>query len=150
MTKEKLLVVGGGFIGKHLAEYAKNKDYEVFILSLNSCNDEMEDIKFLQADITELENLKEVLGDSKFDYVINTAGYVDHTEYSDGGRRVIEQHFTGVLNLVACLDKTKLKKFIQIGSSDEYGAALAPQSEDLRELPISPYSLGKTAATHFL
>ena len=39
---------------------------------------------------------------------------------------------------------------MQIGSSDEYGNATAPQNEKLREDPISPYSLGKVASTHFL
>ncbi len=150
MTKEKLLIVGGGFIGKHLAQYAKNKGYDVFILSLNSSNDAIEGINFLQADITSLENLKEILTGLDFEYVINTSGYVDHAEYSNGGRHIIEQHFTCVLNLVSCLERNKLKTFIQLGSSDEYGASPAPQSEDLRESPISPYSLGKTAATHFL
>ena len=150
MTKEKLLIVGGGFIGKHLAQYAKAKGYDVFIVSLNKWDSEIEGVNFLQADITNEESLKEILTGIDFEYVINTSGYVDHAENSNGGRHVIEQHFTGVLNLVSCLEKNKLKTFIQLGSSDEYGTSSAPQSENLRELPISPYSLGKTAATHFL
>ncbi len=150
MKKEKLLIVGGGFIGKHLAQYAKTRSYEVFVIALNSWKDEIEDINFLQADVTNLESLREVLANINFEYVINSSGYIDHTTYSKGGSVVIKQHYTGVLNLVTCLKKTGLKKFIQIGSSDEYGGAPAPQSEDLRELPFSPYSFGKTAATHFL
>jgi nucleoside-diphosphate-sugar epimerase len=150
MTKEKLLIVGGGFIGKHLAQYAKAKGYNVFIVSLNKWDSEIEGVNSLQADITNEESLKEILTGIDFEYVINTSGYVDHAEYSNGGRHIIKQHFTGVLNLVSCLEKNKLKTFIQLGSSDEYGASSAPQSENLRELPISPYSLGKTAATHFL
>jgi len=55
MKKEKLLIVGGGFIGKHLAQYAKNNEYTIFILSLNNCNDEIEDINFLQVDVTNIE-----------------------------------------------------------------------------------------------
>ena len=41
MTKEKLLIVGGGFIGKHLAQYAKAKGYDVFIVSLNKWDSEI-------------------------------------------------------------------------------------------------------------
>ena len=48
------------------------------------------------------------------------------------------------------LPRNKLKRFVQIGSSDEYGNAPAPQNEKMREQPISPYSLAKVASTHFL
>jgi nucleoside-diphosphate-sugar epimerase len=43
-----------------------------------------------------------------------------------------------------------LRSFVNIGSSDEYGRTPAPQVESQREAAISPYSLGKVAATHFL
>ena len=45
---------------------------------------------------------------------------------------------------------TSLKRFVQIGSSDEYGNLSAPQTEDMRESPISSYSLGKLASTNLL
>ena len=41
-------------------------------------------------------------------------------------------------------------RFVQIGSSDEYGNIKAPQHEESREHPISPYSIGKLASTQFL
>ena len=43
-----------------------------------------------------------------------------------------------------------IKRFVQIGSSDEYGNIKAPQQEESREHPISPYSIGKLASTQFL
>ena len=54
------------------------------------------------------------------------------------------------MNLIDCLDKERLKGFVQIGSSDEYGNALSPQRETMREMPISPYSFAKAAASHFI
>jgi nucleoside-diphosphate-sugar epimerase len=54
------------------------------------------------------------------------------------------------MNLVEYLDTAKLKGFVQVGSSDEYGSLPAPQKETMRECPISPYSIAKTAATHFV
>ena len=48
------------------------------------------------------------------------------------------------------LPRRRLKRFVQIGSSDEYGNATAPQHEDQREHAISPYSFAKVACTHFL
>jgi nucleoside-diphosphate-sugar epimerase len=63
---------------------------------------------------------------------------------------VFDVHFNGTKNLINCINKDSLRSFIQIGSSDEYGANLAPQNESQRESPISPYSFAKTTTTHFL
>ena len=48
------------------------------------------------------------------------------------------------------LDLSSLKRFVQLGSSDEYGLSPSPQEESQREKPISPYSFAKVANTHFL
>jgi len=55
-----------------------------------------------------------------------------------------------VLNLVEILDRSVLKSFVNIGSSDEYGGNVAPQVESQREMPIAPYSAGKVAITQLL
>jgi len=70
--------------------------------------------------------------------------------YSNGGSKVYDAHFTGVRNLIDCLDRSHLKGFVQVGSSDEYGNNPAPQSENQREAPISTYSSAKVASTYFL
>jgi nucleoside-diphosphate-sugar epimerase len=111
---------------------------------------DIDQIERLQADITKKEELRQVIENRKFNYVINCGGYIDHTPFQEGGGNVIEQHLLGVMNLVECIDRECLESFIQIGSSDEYGNLAAPQSEDSREGPISPYSFGKAASSHFL
>ena len=52
--------------------------------------------------------------------------------------------------MIEFLVRDRLRCFIQIGSSDEYGDATSPQHEELREKAISPYALGKVANTHLL
>ena len=52
---------------------------------------------------------------------------MDHKNFSEGGKEVFETHFSGTLNLIKSINKDTLKGFIQIGSSDEYGANIAPQ-----------------------
>jgi nucleoside-diphosphate-sugar epimerase len=69
---------------------------------------------------------------------------------TSGGQEVFTAHSQGVINLIKVVNWAGLKAFVQVGSSDEYGNAEAPQKESLREAPISPYSLGKTCATHFI
>ena len=80
---------------------------------------------------------------STYEYVINLSGYIDHHSFLEGGINVLNNHFTGVQNILQVIDWSALKRFVQIGSSDEYGGALAPQHESLRESPISSYAVGK-------
>jgi len=148
-----LLVVGGsGFIGRHLVRAAINEGYVVTVLSLHNVeNDwEIEGAKYLVADISDYGELERVLARLSFSHVVNLGGYVNHSKYRAGGRAVFDVHFIGLQNLLRWLDWDTLESFVQIGSSDEYGDAVSPQQENVRESPISPYSLGKMAAGQLL
>jgi len=148
-----LLIAGGtGFVGEHLVRGALNRGYDVSVISLHIPipSKLMNGVKYYAVNICNLNALCSVMPSNEFDYVINLSGYVDHSGYRDGGDKVIEAHFNGVVNLVDFLDWSALKNFIQVGSSDEYGGCDAPQCEDMREDPISPYSFSKVSACHFL
>lgn len=152
MSSRLLIVGGAGFIGRNLTQKAVESGLKTTVLSLNSIANDclISDVEYLQADISNSNHLGKVLEKRNFDYVINLAGYIDHSDFLNGGRGIIKTHFDGVQNLLQVLDWKNLKKFIQIGSSDEYGDQIAPQSEDVRESPISSYSAGKVFATHLL
>ncbi len=148
----RLLVLGGsGFIGHHVVRRGCELGWEVVSLGLNKpAETRMEPgVRYVVADLTRAESLM-LLKDRCFNYVVNLSGYIDHTLFKSGGRRVLGNHLQPLLNLLEYLDRTSLVRFVQIGSSDEYGNGPAPQREDQREMPISPYSLAKVAATHFL
>jgi nucleoside-diphosphate-sugar epimerase len=148
MTTHLLVVGGNGFIGSHIVQRALNMGWKVSSLGLTgNCPPGAIGIA---ADIGNAESLRTAMVGMRFEYVVNCGGYIDHAPFASGGRRLIESHFDGVLNLVESIDRRTLRRFINIGSSDEYGGAVAPQSEDIREAPISPYSLAKVASTHFL
>ncbi len=150
MTQPKILIVGGhGFIGKHVAAHALRLGWDVTSLSLQHRQNNG-DLKTISADITKFNELEQALHQKKFDYVINCGGYIHHALFSQGGLSSLESHFIGVVNLTQILDRSTLRAFINLGSSDEYGNNPAPQDESQREAPLSPYSLGKTASTHFL
>lgn len=149
----KLLIVGGsGFIGSHLAYSSVKHGYNTTVLSLNSFRNDkrIEKVNYLQADIRNLDKLKPILSKEKYSHVVNLGGYIDHSKFLNGGRDVVDAHFIGVENIVQSLDWSELKIFVQIGSSDEYGDAMAPQIETMRERPISSYSVGKLAAEQLL
>ena len=151
--RTKLLVVGGtGFIGHHLLKTVREKGWETTSVSLHKPSELrfVEGTKYFQLNLCDKERVKRCLIDQQFQYVVNLGGYIDHTFFKEGGQKVIESHFSGLLNLIESLNRDHLQRFVQIGSSDEYGNQPAPQHESYREQPISPYSAAKVAATHFL
>lgn len=152
MSVPKLLVVGGsGFIGHHVVRRGLELGWEVVSLGLNAPAPGRvhSAARYVTADLIQPGSV-EALGDKHFDYVVNLGGYIDHTLFGNGGARLIRAHFNGLLTLLEYLDRRFVQRFVQIGSSDEYGNGPAPQREHQREQAISPYSLGKVAATHFL
>lgn len=152
VNRPRLLVIGGsGFIGHHLIALAKKKKWDVTSLSMNMpvITRSIDGVDYLLCDINHYQSVTRALTD-EFDYVANLGGYIDHKALGSGGRNTFNTHFLGLLNLVDVLSSKNLKRFVHVGSSDEYGNGDAPQREDQREAPISAYSFGKTAGTHLL
>ena len=152
--KEKtLLVVGGtGFIGTALLKKANILGMKTTSLSLkNPTNTNLiEKTNYITTDTSNLKNLQKAFSELKFNYVVNLAGYINHNLISNGGFSIIESQLNLLNNLVSILNVKELIRFIQIGSSDEYGINKGPQIETRREDPISPYSLAKVINTHYL
>ena len=149
---KKLLIIGGsGFIGGHLADRSLSLGYKVDIISLNKKKNKNTNkkIKFINIDLGNLNQLKK-LNKLDYDYVVNLGGYIDHSNYSSKGNIIIDTHFNSIRIITQKLLNTKIKRFIQIGSSDEYGISDYPQKESQREAPSSAYSASKVLATHYL
>ncbi|MCW7472052.1 hypothetical protein CH354_16095 [Leptospira levettii] len=150
MAKLKLLVIGGtGFIGSHIVQKGIDSGFEVTSLSLKK-KANIDKVISIQADLSDRVSVRSILSSERYDYVIHCGGYIDHTLFQNGGLKVISDHLTSLFELVSALDRTNLKKFLYLGSSDEYGNAPSPQKEEFREDPISPYSFAKASASHFL
>jgi nucleoside-diphosphate-sugar epimerase len=152
MNTPHLLVIGGtGFIGHHLLKVAQQKGWQITSVSLSPPTEErfVDDVRYLHLDLTD-RSLVNIHLDEDFNYVVNLGGYINHKLFKDGGRNLINSHFTIIQNLLEVLPRSNLKRFVQIGSSDEYGNVITPKYENMREEPISPYSLAKVASTHLL
>ena len=148
--KKRFLVAGGrGFIGRALVR--RLLELGANVVSLDIATDfTPADSREVVADLRNPASLNAVFKDDRFDYVFNASGNIDQSRYFDGGRDVIDTHYIGTLNLLEQVYWSGLRKFVQIGSSDEYGSGSAPQSEQLRESPISPYSAAKVGVTHLI
>ena len=150
--KKKILIIGGtGFIGSKLIDFYKKKKFKIFSISLKKRDTKnYKNLKNFYFDISNKKKCINFFKKYSFDYVVNLAGYVDHRSFYTKKNNIIESHLFGTLNTILYINRSILKKYLYIGSSDEYGLNKSPQKEILREMPNSLYSFSKTASTHFL
>ncbi|SMF79519.1 NAD-dependent epimerase/dehydratase family protein [Candidatus Pelagibacter sp. HIMB1321] len=132
--KKKILVIGGtGFLGSHVCNEAIKKKYKVISVSTKKTEfKSIKDVKYITCDITNINAINKKLN-FDVDFVVNFGGYVDHTNKN----KTYKSHFLGCKNLVNFYEKRKIKKFIQIGSSLEYGKTRSPHKEKIAIQKIS-------------
>ena len=149
MSKKILITGATGFIGYHLAKYCLKLNWSVTSISTKKPikTRKLKNVKYLICDLYNKNELNKKLS-LDFDYVVNLAGYVDHSNRD----RTIKRHYIGCKNLSTILLNTKIKKFIQVGSSIEYGKIRSPQLENKnnKQRTFSAYGEAKLKSTKFL
>ena len=149
MNKKKtLLILGGtGFIGYHLAGKALKKGWKVTSISARAPKKLrfLSKVSYLICDINNKKKLKKTIS-KEFTYVVNLAGYVDHSNK----RKTFNSHYVGCKNLVEIFLKFTPQSFVQMGSSLEYGKSKSPQKETINCQPLSTYGRAKFLASKYL
>ena len=147
MKKNILIIGGSGFIGYHLAKSCLKLKWNVTSISLHKPkkNRKLKGVNYLIIDISKKKALFK-LKKYKFQYVVNLGGYVNHVNELE----VKKYHFLAVKNLYEYFKFKKIKKFIQVGSSAEYGKSKMPQKETFKCRPIGIYGKYKLKASNFL
>ena len=149
--KKKILIIGGtGFLGYHLAKKCLLKKWDVTSISTNIPQKKrfLPKVKYLILDITKKKLILKKIK-SNYDFVVNFGGYVNHNEKL----KTYKSHYIGCKNLADIFKDSKIKLFIQIGSSVEYGNLKSPQKEDSKtnvNKLKSTYGKAKLMATNYL
>jgi nucleoside-diphosphate-sugar epimerase len=146
--KENILIIGGtGFIGQNLLNGLSQNKYSLFSLSKKKINNKkrLKNVNYIFCDITKFKDLKKKIN-YRFDHVVNLSGYVDHSKKKQN----ITCHYLGSKNLIDIFKNKKIKTFLQIGSSLEYGNAPSPQKEVSNCKPKGSYGLSKLKASKYL
>ena len=147
MSKKILITGGTGFIGFHLSKKCLSLGCSVTSLSTQSPKPQkkLKRVKYLKIDITNKNKLSKI--NKNFDYIVNLAGYVDHTNKP----KTMKSHYIGCKNLSNFFLNSKMKKFVQIGSCIEYGKIESPQKEiKQNKKTFSIYGKAKLLSTIFL
>jgi len=147
---KKILITGGtGFIGYNLAKKCLKLNWSVTSLSSKKPKKlrKLKKVNYLICDISDRKKLKKKIK-TNYDYVVNLAGYVDHSHKL----KTMKSHYNGCKNISSLFLKTKIKKFIQIGSCVEYGKISSPQKENdhNKHKTYSVYGSSKLLSTKFL
>lgn len=165
MAKRALITGVTGQDGSYLAELLLSKGYEVhgIIRRASTFNTGRIDHLYKDphspearlflhyGDLTDGTNLRRILEKSKPDEIYNL-GAQSHVKVSfDQPEYTADTDATGTLRLLEALrDTIQLSKskarFYQAGSSEMFGAAPPPQSENTPFHPRSPYAVSKVAA----
>jgi nucleoside-diphosphate-sugar epimerase len=148
--KKKVLIIGGtGFLGFHTAKLFEKKKFKVISLSRTKPKKLrfLKNIKYVFCDISNKQKLFNILEKiKKIDFVINFGGEVEHRKIN----KTFLSHYNGLENLANYFKNRNLIKFIQIGSSLEYGKSVSPQNEKSKLNPKSNYSKAKAKSSRCL
>lgn len=147
----KILITGGaGFIGTNFVHYIhENYDYEIVVLdkltyagNKDNLMDILKDIQFINGDISSEEDVKTAMNDC--DLVVNFAAET-HVDRSITDPRIfVETDVLGTYNLLECVRKYDVEKYLQISTDEVYGSIDNGSFTEKSNIdPSSPYSASK-------
>lgn len=147
--KDRLFLIGGsGFIGKNLVRCLHEK-YAISVYDKYVDKEYFSNYPDVETTLIGLdkERIAEVVETP--DYIINLASIVTAERDLSLFDSMIASNLKVLLNLYERFrDDSRLKLFIQFGSSEEYGSEGSPFEETMREEPNSPYALVKQLTTN--
>jgi dTDP-glucose 4,6-dehydratase len=159
---KKVLITGGaGFIGSNYTHFHTEKYPEDAVVVLDKLTYagnlpniqgliDATKIKFVQGDITDLEFLRKLFEQEKFDLVINFAAesHVDRSIIDPG--LFVQTNIVGTHNLLMAARENGVKRYHQVSTDEVYGD-LGEGSTDFftEQTPLSPncpYAAAKASA----
>lgn len=149
-----ILITGGaGYIGSHTTLNFLNNGYDVVVFdSLENGHiktiktlQSLGNIKFVQGNLNNIEDIENLFSSYDIDTVIHFAGFIQVEESVKNPSKYYSNNITGTLNLLDTMVKHNVKKIVFSSSAAVYGEPLyTPIDEKHQKLPLNAY--GKTKA----
>jgi nucleoside-diphosphate-sugar epimerase len=157
LTGERVLVTGAsGFIGSHLTRRLIADGAIVHALTSTVSSvyptrllEIRDQLTLHEASLTDRGALNIVAADVRPSYVFHLGAY---THVGKSWQRVdecIQVNVQGTVNLLMALEPFGFSRFVNIGTSEIYGAVEVPYRESMAVHPISPYSVSKHSAEEY-
>lgn len=152
----KVLVTGaGGFVGEYLIRLLKQHEHDVVAIGINN-GKFLHDMQVTShvVNIMDSQVLQEVMYTEKPDAVFHLAAISNVPVSWENPELTVDINVRGTINVLQALYKANPNaKFINIGSSDEYGLTAKqgiPLTEDMPCQPQNPYSISKYSAEQLI
>ncbi len=151
----KVLITGGcGYIGSHTAVRLLESGEEVVIIDnlINSKIDVLDKIKeitgknitFYQEDLCNLEELRKIFKEEKFDAVIHFAGLKAVGESVEIPLKYYQNNLVSTMNILSCMQEFNVLKLVFSSSATVYGSPKSlPILEDFPLSTTNPYGTTK-------
>lgn len=140
----RVLIIGCGYLGSHLANYYSQNGWRVKIAGKKSMHKEhlYPQVEFYEIDIRDLIQLQSII--EKDDVVINAAGSINATNSFSDIKEDINEYYIPFVNLLnACAEK-KINKFVFLSSAGTvYGDVNSSAREEDSLNPLNIYGLQK-------
>ncbi len=160
--KKKVLVTGaGGFIGSHLVEELIKKNFQVKAFLKYNSNSNLgwlqnikskKNLEIIYGDVRDFDSINKAINGTE--YIINLAAMISVPYSFENPQSFVDTNVLGLLNIIrsANLNKNKIKKIVQISSSEVYGNLMSKGKKNLLESDIliseSPYAASKISSDH--
>lgn len=158
----KILVTGGaGYIGSHTTLALLDAGHEVVVVD-NLCNSSPESLRrvtelanrapmFIEADIRDIERLRQVFREHTVDSVIHFAGLKAVGESVADPLRYYDNNVHGSLALLQTMHEAGVRRIVFSSSATVYGdPVFLPYTEDHPLNPTNPYGMTKLVVENLL
>lgn len=155
-----IIITGGaGFIGSHLDDALIARGHNITVVD-NLVLGRKENVehlmgkpnfRFIEADLLDIEKMRAIFSDGKFDMVYHLAA---NSDIQKGGKDPMVDYnltFNTTFNVLQLLKEFEIKKFFFASTSAIYGETYDVLNEDYGPLkPVSNYGAGKLASEAFI
>jgi len=151
---KRILVTGGaGYIGSHTARQLFKNGYEVVILdNFSTGNREfVKDYKVYEADLCDINAIRKVFAENKFDVVIHFAAFISVEESVHSPEKYYFNNVVNTLNLLKVMRENNVNKIIFSSTCAIYGKPeYVPIDEYHSRNPVNPYGNSKLIIENIL
>jgi GDP-4-dehydro-6-deoxy-D-mannose reductase len=133
-----LIIGGNGFVGKHLKEYLST------YYTVRSADLQISDESDFSIDITNKNSIIDIFAKFNPSVVINLAAQSSVKKSWDDPKLTMNVNVIGTINILEAIRACNTNiRFLNIGSSEEYGVSDTSSKEDDSLLPINIYGISK-------